>query len=319
MNENLNIIENSNAGSDISIKKKSDALTNDDQPLLNKNSPILESSANMSNKDTKHLDSLSSQVSNNNNNNKTELCNSANVQSNNNLTNNLNNSNSLSLMCRICHCEETSEEFLISPCYCTGTLKFVHQTCLQQWLKSNDMKSCELCKFDFIMQTKIRSFKNWEKLDMNNIERRKILCSVMFHLIAITCVVWSLYVLIQKTADEMNSNKFEWSFWTKLVVVAIGFTGGVLFMYIQCKMYFQLCLRWKQYNRVIIIQPITDEILKNSKKKLNEKIKSFTNNNLTTMLNNNNSSDLNKTNVSTNQQTVIHLADTDTTFNNRQN
>jgi hypothetical protein len=40
-------------------------------------------------------------------------------------------------MCRICHCEETSEEFLITPCYCSGTLKFVHQSCLQQWLKSN--------------------------------------------------------------------------------------------------------------------------------------------------------------------------------------
>jgi hypothetical protein len=46
------------------------------------------------------------------------------------------NSNS-GLMCRICHCEETSEEYLITPCYCSGTLRFVHQSCLQQWLKSN--------------------------------------------------------------------------------------------------------------------------------------------------------------------------------------
>lgn len=45
--------------------------------------------------------------------------------------------NSSLLMCRICHCEETSEEYLISPCYCTGTLRHVHQSCLQQWLKSN--------------------------------------------------------------------------------------------------------------------------------------------------------------------------------------
>ena len=40
-------------------------------------------------------------------------------------------------MCRICHCEEISEELLISPCYCAGSLKYVHQRCLQQWLKSN--------------------------------------------------------------------------------------------------------------------------------------------------------------------------------------
>lgn len=177
-------------------------------------------------------------------------------------------SSSQNPMCRICHCEESSSEYLISPCYCSGTLRYVHQSCLQQWLKSNGIKSCELCKYDFIMSYETRPFKNWEKLDMNNIERRKILCSVTFHIIAITCVVWSLYVLIDRTAEEGRLNKLDWSFWTKLVVVAIGFTGGVIFMYIQCKLYIQLCIRWRQYNRVIIIQPITDEILKNSKKKI---------------------------------------------------
>jgi E3 ubiquitin-protein ligase MARCH1/8 len=142
------------------------------------------------------------------------------------------------------------------------------------------------------MQTKIRPFKNWEKLDMNSIEKRKILCSVTFHLIALTCVIWSLYVLIEKTHDEfkLNSEKngggsgqgvLDWTFWTKLVVVAIGFTGGIVFMYIQCKMYFQLCNRWRQYNRIILIQPITEEILKKSRKIMLEK------NNFTTKNTNN--------------------------------
>jgi E3 ubiquitin-protein ligase MARCH1/8 len=186
---------------------------------------------------------------------------------------------SSTVMCRICHCEETSEEYLIAPCFCNGSLKYVHQSCLQQWLKINGTKSCELCKFDFIMQTEIRPFKNWEKLDMNNIERRKILCSVTFHIIAITCVIWSLYVLIDRTAEELATGQTaNWAFWTKLVVVAIGFTGGVVFMYIQCKMYFQLCIRWRQYNRVIIIQPITDEIIRNTKKKLLADKSNFVNN-----------------------------------------
>jgi hypothetical protein len=73
-------------------------------------------------------------------------------------------------------------------------------------------------------------------------------------------------VLIERTAHEIKTNDFDWAFWIKLVIVAIGFTGGVVFMYIQCKMYFHLCLKWRQYNRVILIQPITEEILKNSKK-----------------------------------------------------
>ena len=46
----------------------------------------------------------------------------------------------------------------------------------------------------------------------------------------------------------------EWPFWTKLVVVAIGFTGGLVFMYVQCKVYIQLWRRLKAYNRVIYVQ-----------------------------------------------------------------
>ena len=85
-------------------------------------------------------------------------------------------------------------------------------------------------------------------------EQRKIMCSVTFHIIAITCVIWSLYVLIDRTTEEIKAGILEWPFWTKLIVVAIGFTGGLVFMYVQCKMYVQLCRRWRAYNRVIYIQ-----------------------------------------------------------------
>nr|XP_023992604.1 E3 ubiquitin-protein ligase MARCH8-like [Salvelinus alpinus] len=105
----------------------------------------------------------------------------------------------------------------------------------------------------------IRLSIRWEKLQMTSSERRKIICSVTFHVIAITCVVWSLYVLIDRTADEIRAagripGILEWPFWTKLVVVAIGFTGGLVFMYIQCKVYIQLWRRLKAYNRVIYVQ-----------------------------------------------------------------
>uniref|UniRef100_A0A8C8A245 RING-CH-type domain-containing protein n=1 Tax=Oryzias sinensis TaxID=183150 RepID=A0A8C8A245_9TELE len=55
---------------------------------------------------------------------------------------------------RICHCEGDDEFPLIMPCRCTGSLSFVHQACLNQWIKSSDTRCCELCKFDFIMETK---------------------------------------------------------------------------------------------------------------------------------------------------------------------
>lgn len=94
----------------------------------------------------------------------------------------------------------------------------------------------------------------WEKLEMSPVEQRKVLCSITFHVVAITCVVWSLYVLIDRTAEEMRTGVLEWPFWTKLIVVAIGFTGGLVFMYVQCKMYVQLFRRWRAFNRIICVQ-----------------------------------------------------------------
>lgn len=60
---------------------------------------------------------------------------------------------------------------------------------------------------------------------MSALEQRKVLCSVTFHLVAITCVLWSLYVLIERTTEEMREGQLDWPFWTKLIVVAVGFTG----------------------------------------------------------------------------------------------
>lgn len=163
-------------------------------------------------------------------------------------------------ICRICHCEGDAETPLIAPCYCAGSLRYVHQSCLQQWIKSSDTKSCELCKFNFIMHSKIKPFNKWERLDMSGMERRKIACSVTFHVVAITCVIWSLYVLIERTTEEVQEGTLEWPFWTKLIVVAIGFTGGLVFMYVQCKMYIQLCKRWRAFNRVIYVQNAPEKV-----------------------------------------------------------
>jgi E3 ubiquitin-protein ligase MARCH1/8 len=157
-------------------------------------------------------------------------------------------------ICRICHCEADIDAPLIAPCYCAGSLRFVHQACLQQWIKSSDIRSCELCKFQFVMQSKIKPFNKWESLEMSPVERRRLLCSVAFHSVTLACVIWSLYVLVDRTAEEVRKGMLEWPFWTKLVVVAIGFMGGLVFMYIQCKTYLRLCQRWKAFNRVIHIQ-----------------------------------------------------------------
>jgi E3 ubiquitin-protein ligase MARCH1/8 len=68
-------------------------------------------------------------------------------------------------ICRICHCEGTNDEPLISPCLCLGTMQYLHQSCLQRWIKSAGVKSCELCKFEFLMHSEIKPFKQVERFD----------------------------------------------------------------------------------------------------------------------------------------------------------
>jgi len=99
---------------------------------------------------------------------------------------------------------------------------------------------------------------------MSSLERRKLLCSVTFHAVAILCVIWSLYVLIDRTTEEIRAGQLQWPFWTKLVVVAVGFTGGLVFMYIQCKVYVHLCRKWKAYNRIIVVQDAPEGVHKPS-------------------------------------------------------
>ncbi|KAK5256251.1 hypothetical protein LTR16_003690, partial [Cryomyces antarcticus] len=51
--------------------------------------------------------------------------------------------------CRICRSEGTQEEPLFYPCRCSGSIKFVHQECLMEWLSHSQKKHCELCKTPF--------------------------------------------------------------------------------------------------------------------------------------------------------------------------
>ncbi|KAL8661419.1 MAG: hypothetical protein Q9202_005601 [Teloschistes flavicans] len=51
--------------------------------------------------------------------------------------------------CRICRAEASAEEPLFYPCKCSGSIKFVHQNCLMEWLSHSQKKHCELCKTPF--------------------------------------------------------------------------------------------------------------------------------------------------------------------------
>merc|ERR1711976_96676 len=131
-------------------------------------------------------------------------------------------------MCRICHSNSginktSGSRDLITPCKCSGTLKMVHRNCLERWVRTADTKSCELCHYRFDMKSSFPPFRNWKSLTMSANERKKLIMSITFHIIALGTVVWSLYVLIEKTQQELQEGDMKWAFRAKLVV-GVGFT-----------------------------------------------------------------------------------------------
>lgn len=60
-------------------------------------------------------------------------------------------------VCRICRGEETQEEPLFHPCKCSGSIQYVHQDCLLEWLDHttslNGLKAqCDLCKEPYTLR-----------------------------------------------------------------------------------------------------------------------------------------------------------------------
>ncbi|CAK9178647.1 unnamed protein product [Ilex paraguariensis] len=52
-------------------------------------------------------------------------------------------------VCRICRNPGDAENPLRYPCACCGSIKFVHQECLLQWLNHSNARQCEVCKHAF--------------------------------------------------------------------------------------------------------------------------------------------------------------------------
>ncbi|KAL9238322.1 hypothetical protein vseg_012757 [Gypsophila vaccaria] len=52
-------------------------------------------------------------------------------------------------VCRICRNPGDADNPLRYPCACSGSIKFVHQDCLLQWLNHSHNRQCEVCKHAF--------------------------------------------------------------------------------------------------------------------------------------------------------------------------
>ncbi|KAI0831910.1 hypothetical protein BC628DRAFT_1350502 [Trametes gibbosa] len=86
--------------------------------------------------------------------------------------------------CRICSAPAEPEQPLYHPCKCSGTIRYIHQDCLTEWLAHSKKKNCDVCKYPYSF-TKVYSKDMPERLPFYLILRqfsRQLVSAVLFGL-----------------------------------------------------------------------------------------------------------------------------------------
>lgn len=55
-------------------------------------------------------------------------------------------------VCRICRTSGEADSSLYHPCACSGSIKYVHQECLLQWLNHSNARQCEVRFFVVLLE-----------------------------------------------------------------------------------------------------------------------------------------------------------------------
>ena len=112
-----------------------------------------------------------------------------------------------SVSCRICFEEEVSPESgrLIHPCACSGTLAYIHENCLKEWILSKESKpfQCELCHCHFNMEMDIKenySFWQFKKEGWQSFIFAIIVLMGMVIFMGIIIALWK--VSVDRPSDE---------------------------------------------------------------------------------------------------------------------
>lgn len=124
--------------------------------------------------------------------------------------------------CRICFDDENQDE-LISPCGCTGSMKFVHKDCLNNWLQCNKgnkrYKECNECKKKYNRlepsgQDEAVNFQMSSYVFCLTIASSLVLVMLLFlsglSVILCTVILLILYIVTLTCSLVANNNYVSW-------------------------------------------------------------------------------------------------------------
>nr|XP_050022940.1 E3 ubiquitin-protein ligase MARCHF3-like [Dermacentor andersoni] len=131
----------------------------------------------------------------------------------------LDESGSSRLTCWICH-EGDEEDPLVSPCSCSGTMGFVHVSCLEHWRNEQNVGYCELCGQPFHVAAQPKSmFWFLHYVWQSEGHQRLALLSDLFYLAMVTSAIVFSLVMLVAALGGIQSEGVVWRF---AIVVLVG-------------------------------------------------------------------------------------------------
>jgi hypothetical protein len=121
------------------------------------------------------------------------------------------------------------------------------------------MKSCELCKFHFIIRSRLKPLKDWSSL--NNVtsskSKKKLFVDLFLYFLAIVCNIWTLTSFFDIIINRLRESRYDWVYFSVLALSFTSLIGIVCFTLAIIKEFHKLIYKWVQFNRILRIQPIT--------------------------------------------------------------
>lgn len=80
--------------------------------------------------------------------------------------------------CRVCWEDGIN---LVTPCKCTGTVKYIHEDCMKKEVDSTLRAECSVCKHPYNIQITVFDHKGFLK-EMSNILMIELITAVVFYI-----------------------------------------------------------------------------------------------------------------------------------------
>ncbi|XP_077988421.1 E3 ubiquitin-protein ligase MARCHF3-like [Glandiceps talaboti] len=113
-------------------------------------------------------------------------------------------------ICRICHEGDKYGEELISPCHCTGTMRYLHRGCIEHWLATANTTTCELCHYEFRTRKKSQPITQWLQRPSQPRDRRNFLGDIACLLILTILVSVSAWLCLNGAEHYLRHNGHQW-------------------------------------------------------------------------------------------------------------